>query len=73
MSRKHRKFARNPTNWYELDKLLSVITRPLLEHDVESLPDSTPASSQEDSGYFEQLVEDECGYAVSDADEEEDY
>lgn len=73
MSKKHRKFAKNPANWAELDKLLDSIERPVLE--VESLPPSSQESSAtggsyaersgdeaagDDSGYFEQMAEDDC-------------
>lgn len=82
MSKKHRKFAKNPANWAELDKLLDSIERPVLE--VESLPPSSQESSAtggsyaersadegaaDDSGYFEHMAEDEC-YSAEELDGE---
>ena len=82
VSKKHRKFAKNPANWAELDKLLDSIERPVLE--VESLPPSSQESSAtggsyaehsveeaagDDSGYFEQMVEDDC-YSAEELDGE---
>ncbi|KAK4699237.1 regulatory subunit for Cdc7p protein kinase, partial [Phenoliferia sp. Uapishka_3] len=46
--RKHRKFARNPDNWIELDMLLSRIDRPYA-----SRYDDSPVS-EGDSGFYEQ-------------------
>lgn len=45
--RKHRKFARNPDNWVDLDLVLTRIDRPLL-----SSP-SSPVGSEGDSGFYD--------------------
>lgn len=35
MSRKHRRFAQNPNNWFELDSILEMLARPLKEDHAE--------------------------------------
>ncbi|GAA5879599.1 hypothetical protein JCM16303_003268 [Sporobolomyces ruberrimus] len=74
ISNKHRRFALNDKNWVELDELLeNIARRPIMHHDLvlSSEASSSPARSVEDSGYFDQEM-DECAEDESDHDEDED-
>ena len=67
--RKHRKFARNPENWTQLDRLLGSIDRPMLY----PYPDSSPID-EGDSGFYD-VVEPQSGSPAcedeSDAEDDE--
>ncbi|KAL8280720.1 hypothetical protein RQP46_006724 [Phenoliferia psychrophenolica] len=75
--RKHRKFARNPENWLQLDRLLDTIHRaPLYSPSPES--EAPESDEHEDSGFFDgdavacSPEEDEDNGGDSDEDEDED-